>query len=75
MGWAGLSSGALCRSIKDPDRNGNRTVGEVATHMREDALVRWAWAPGGKRQPPPVRFDDFAAALSAWVQAGAPCPE
>ena len=47
MGWAGLASGALCRAIEDPARNGSRTVAQVATHMREDALVRWAWTPGG----------------------------
>jgi hypothetical protein len=75
MGWVGLSTGALCRSIKDPAKNGNRTVAQVAAHMTEDALVRWAWTPGGKRQPPPVPFDEFAAALDAWMNAGAPCPQ
>ena len=75
MGWVGLSTAALCRSLKDPAKNGNRTVAQVAAHMTEDALVRWAWTPGGKRQPPPVAFDEFAAALDAWMKAGAPCPQ
>ena len=41
--------------------------------MTGDALVRWSWTPGGRRTPPPVPFDDFAAALEAWAKAGAPC--
>jgi hypothetical protein len=75
MGWVGLSSAELCRTIKDPAKNGNRTAAQVAAHMNEDALVRWAWAPGGKRKPPPVPFDEFTATLDAWVKAGAPCPQ
>jgi hypothetical protein len=74
MGWVGLSSAALCQTIKDPAKNGSRTAEQVAAHMTEYALVRWAWAPGDKRKPPPVPFDEFAAALDAWLKAGAPCP-
>ena len=74
MGWVGLSSAALCQTIKDPAKNGNRTAAQVAAHMTEDALVLWAWAPGDKRKPPPVPFDEFAAALDAWLKGGAPCP-
>ncbi len=75
MGWAGLASGALCRAIKDPARNGNRSLSALAAHMTDDALVRWAWTPGRGRNPPPVGVDEFAAAIAAWVAAGAPCPE
>ena len=75
MGWAGLTSGALCRRIKDRDRNGNRSVDALVAHMTGDALVRWAWTPGGRRTPPPVPFDDFATALETWAKAGAPCAD
>jgi hypothetical protein len=75
MGWVGLSSAALCRTIKDPAKNGNRTPAQVAAHMTKDALVLWAWAPGEKRKPPSVPFAEFSAALDAWLKAGAPCSQ
>jgi hypothetical protein len=75
MGWAGLGGGALCRTIKDVSRNGNRSPAALRAHMTDDALVRWAWRPGARRTPPPVPFEQFAAALEAWVTAGAPCPD
>jgi hypothetical protein len=75
MGWTGLASGALCRTIKDMSRNGNRSVPALVTHMTEDALVRWAWTPGASRTPPPVPLGEFVSALNAWATAGAPCPD
>lgn len=75
MGWAGLPSAELCRAIKDPARNGSRTLAQLAAHMTDDALVRWAWMPGRGRNPPPIPVEEFAAAIAAWVKAGAPCPE
>jgi|SRR6266571_9575904 len=74
MGWAGLPPGELCRAIKDPSRNGGRTLDDLVRHMTGDALVRWAWTPGKDRTPPPVSIADLAAALDAWVKAGGPCP-
>jgi hypothetical protein len=75
MGWVGLSAGELCRAIKDPTRNGDRSLIALATHMTEDALVRWAWTPGRGRSPPPVARDELAAALEGWIKSGAPCPD
>ncbi len=33
MGWEGLSDGALCRALKDPKRNGGRSVPSLVRHM------------------------------------------
>lgn len=80
MGWVGLSSGELCRRLKDPAANGNRTVADLVKHMTEDALVLWAWQPGRngrgeERKPPPLTVAELGEALGAWAAAGAPCPE
>jgi hypothetical protein len=75
MGWTRLASGALCRTIKDPNGNGGRTVTDLARHMTGDSLVLWAWEPGESRTPPPVPLDELASALDVWMNAGAPCPD
>src|SRR5690606_6254176 len=53
MVWFGRSSAQICAQIKDPERNGGRTLEEVAAHVRDDALVAWGWAPGPGREPAP----------------------
>jgi hypothetical protein len=75
MKWEGLSKAQICRSLKDPARNGKRTGEAVVEHMKSDPLVLWAWAPGAGRAPPPLTHDQFAQALEAWIRAGLPCPE
>ncbi len=80
MGWVGLTSGELCRRLKDPAANGNRSVADLVKHMTEDALVLWAWQPGRngrgeERKPPPVTIAQLGEALGTWAAAGAPCPE
>jgi hypothetical protein len=80
MGWVGLSSGDLCRRLKDPAANGNRSVADLVKHMTEDALVLWAWQPGSngrgeERKPPPITVAQLGEALGQWAAAGAPCPD
>ncbi len=70
----GLSAGDSCRALKDPARNGNRSVAAVIEHMRNDPLVRWAWTPGRARSVPLLGHAELVAALEAWANAGAPCP-
>ena len=74
MAWFGKSSAAICAQIKDPERNGGRTIAEVAEHVRDDALVAWGWAPGPGREPAPGSAEETFAAIERWDAAGAPCP-
>lgn len=74
QGWTGLTPGALCRALLDPAKNGGRSGEKVIEHMRADALVLWAWTPGGKRTTPPVTHKDFVTAAEKWLKTGAHCP-
>jgi len=74
MGWQGLNDGELCTVLKDPAKNGGRTVESLVTHMTSDKLVLWGWDPGGTRKPVAVPHDTFVTQLKAWASAGAPCP-
>ena len=74
MVWFGKSSAEVCAQIKDPARNGGRTLDEVAVHVRDDGLVAWGWSPGPGREPAPGSALATFEALSAWAAAGAPCP-
>jgi hypothetical protein len=74
MVWFGKSSAYICGQIKDPARNGNRTLEAVALHVRDDKLVAWGWDPGPGREPAPGSAEEAFAALKEWTAAGAPCP-
>jgi hypothetical protein len=74
MGWAGQDPGAICEQLKDPQRNGNRTLDKVVEHAAHDSLVAWGWEPGSERETPPGTQAGFAALVSAWVETGAVCP-
>lgn len=74
MVWEGLSIGELCRILKDPSKNGNRSPADLLKHMAEDPLVRWGWEPGGKREPIPIAHAEFVKLVAYWVQSGAQCP-
>ncbi|QDZ00062.1 hypothetical protein FQ775_06525 [Nitratireductor mangrovi] len=75
MVWWQKSSAEICAQIKDPERNGDRTLEEVAEHVRDDPLVGWGWTPGPGREPAPGSAEETFAALERWRAAGAPCPE
>jgi hypothetical protein len=74
MGWEGRTLGEICAQIKDPARNGNRSVDALIEHIGEDHLVGWAWAPGYGRQPAPGTQKQAGALVEAWVKTGAKCP-
>ena len=40
--WFGKSSAYICEQLKDPERNGNRTIREVAAHLDHDLILHWA---------------------------------
>jgi hypothetical protein len=74
MVWFGKTSAEICAQIKDPERNGDRSLQEVATHVRDDALVAWGWDPGPGREPAPGSAEETYQAILAWEASGAPCP-
>jgi hypothetical protein len=74
MVFIGLSAHDLCLQVKDPKRNGKRSLDDFVHHMADDPLVDWGWHPGGDRKPVPIAKEDTVAAVKAWVAAGAPCP-
>jgi hypothetical protein len=74
MAWEGQTLGQICAQIKDPARNGGRSLAAVVHHMAEDSLVGWAWSPGADRTPAPGTQREFGALLQAWVESGAACP-
>lgn len=74
MVWWEKSSADICMQIKDPERNGGRSVEDVADHIGHDPLVQWGWSPGPGREPAPYSAKEAMAYLLAWQNAGAPCP-
>lgn len=75
MAWQGLSVGDLCRTLKDPAKNGDRSPAQLLEHVRDDRIVNWAWNPGSDRTIPPVSHDEFVAQFTEWIQTGATCPQ
>ncbi|MEM7377648.1 MAG: hypothetical protein AAF460_09100 [Pseudomonadota bacterium] len=73
--WFGKSSSAVCEQVKDPTRNGNRTVEGLALHLDHDLILHWSWQPGGGREPAPHSLQATMDALMVWSAAGTPCPE
>ncbi|MEM6931940.1 MAG: hypothetical protein AAF602_33725, partial [Myxococcota bacterium] len=73
--FEGLTTAELCRSLKDPSRNGQRSLDDLLEHVAHDSLVLWGWSPGGGRTTPPLDHPSFVAAFRTWVAAGAPCPD
>lgn len=74
MAWVGKSLGEICQQIKDPERNGGKSMEELVHHMAEDLLVGWGWHPGVGREPAPGTQQEFGALFKAWVDTGAVCP-
>ena len=74
MAWVGKSLGQICEQIKDPARNGGKSMQELVHHMAEDSLVGWGWNPGKGREPAPGTQKEFGELIKAWVDSGAVCP-
>ncbi len=73
--WFGQSSRTICEQLRDPARNGGRTLNEVAQHLGHDLILRWACAPGPGREPAPYSLQEHVDYLLIWGVAGAPCPQ
>ena len=75
MAWEGFSARAVCEQLKDPTRNGRRTLDQLVEHFTDDALVAWGWTPGADREPAPGTQERLGELIRAWVESGAACPE
>jgi hypothetical protein len=75
MAWAGKPLGAICEQIKDPARNGGKTLEQIVEHMAKDSLVGWGWSPGAGREPAPGTQEVFGELIRRWVADGAACPK
>lgn len=75
MAWEGKSLGQICEQIKDPARNGGKTMDEIVEHMAHDTLVGWGWNPGEGREPVPGTQDVFGELIARWAADGAACPK
>jgi len=65
----------LCEQLKDPVRNGHRSLAELLEHVREAPLVLWGWHPGEGRTPVPVPHEVFVKLMTEWAEKGGACPE
>ncbi len=69
-----LSSGELCRRLKDPGETHGMGLEALLRHVSSDRLVLWGWNPGVGRSPVSIPHGEFVANFKRWIDAGAPCP-
>ena len=74
MAWEGKTISQICAQIKDPARNGNRSLNDLIEHIGTETLVGWAWVPGFGRTPAPGTQKEAGALVKAWVDSGVACP-
>jgi hypothetical protein len=73
--FQGKSPRELADQLKDPRRNGGKTLEQLVEHVTSDKLVLWGWEPGDGRTKPPLSHDEFAGKFREWVEKGAASPE
>lgn len=73
--FQGLTPKQLAEQLKDPSRNGHKTLAQLLRHVAEDKLVLWGWNPGNGRTLPPLSHDDFVKEFKTWIDKGAAIPE
>jgi hypothetical protein len=74
MAWQGKSLAQICQQMKNPARNGGRTLALLQEHLAHDDLVAWGWAPGEGREPAPGTQQQLGELTQAWINTGAECP-
>jgi hypothetical protein len=74
MAWQGKTLAEICAQLKDPTRNGGRTLAQIQDHMAHDDLVGWGWNPGAGRTPAPGTQAQLGELTQAWIDTGAVCP-
>jgi len=73
--FQGKSPRELADQLKDPKRNGGKTVAQLVEHVTHDKLVLWGWEPGDGRTKPPLSHAEFTQKFREWVEKGAASPE
>jgi mono/diheme cytochrome c family protein len=73
--FQGKSPRELAEQLKDPMRNGGKTLEQLVEHVTHDKLVLWGWEPGDGRTKPPLGHDEFAKKFREWVVKGAASPK
>jgi len=74
MVFEGKSPRELAAQLKDPKRNGNKTMAQLIDHVTNDKLVLGGWDPGEGRALPPLSHDEFAKNFKTWIDKGAYLP-
>jgi hypothetical protein len=74
MAWEGKTVGQICEQLKDPARNGGRTLSLLHEHVASDDLVATGWNPGTGRDPAPGSQKILGDLIQAWIDTGAHCP-
>jgi len=73
--FQGMSPRELALQLRDPTKNGGKSLDAIVHHVEHDALVLWGWQPGDGRAAPPMAHADFVDALREWIEGGAVAPE
>ena len=74
MAWQGRTLAEICVQMRDPERNGGKSLADLVLHIGDDSLVGWGWHPGYGRTPVPGTQAEAKALVQAWVDTGARCP-
>ena len=73
MGLRGLPLSGICVQLKDPDKNGSRSIDDLVT--RDERSARDLGVGAGKGAPAsPGTHGAFAALIRVWAETGAECP-
>jgi mono/diheme cytochrome c family protein len=74
MVWLDRTAAQICEQLKDPARNGGRTLAQIQDHLAHDPLVGWGWHPGAGREPAPGTQAELGMITQQWIATGAACP-
>ncbi len=74
MVFEGRTPRELAAQLKDPKRNGNKSMAQLIDHVTNDKLVLGGWDPGDGRTLPPLSHEEFAQHFKAWIDKGAYLP-
>lgn len=74
MVFEGKTPAQLAAQLKDPNRNGHKTMQQILDHVTSDTLVLSGWHPAEGLALPPLSHKEFAKKFKEWVDKGAVVP-